>query len=52
MSLCLYEIKNVKHKTTRCLCAKFKPAVKNLLVDLLGVVGKKARFICDFNADF
>ena len=41
---------NVKHKTTRWLFAK--PSVKHLLADLLGIVGKKARFICYLNTGF
>ena len=30
---------NVKYKTTEWLCAKYQPAVKNPLANLLGVVG-------------
>ena len=30
----------------------YKSVVKNSLPDLFGVVGKKARFICDLNTGF
>ena len=39
-------------KKTSWLSVKYKPVVKNPLADLLGVVGKKARFICDLNTRF
>ena len=39
----------MKKKTTRSLCFKYKPALKNALAYLLSVVGKKERFIHDFN---
>ena len=34
------------------LYAKYKPTVKRPFDVLLGVVGKKARFICDLNTGF